>query len=221
MLAVLHARWGVWAVAAAWLGMWMHAPAHAETQAAVSTSRYGIHKPLGDAYAAAKSVAEEQTRLVVYRVPTDAVNPVDTAGVISVYLNDRYHASLQTGAFSEVCLGSPQAEVRTRFLSKLTADPHPEFDARHKLAMARGQSVFLRVAHTADLKSHIELVSAQTAGEDLVHAKQQRHTFSRVPGAQACREAPVTRTTVEPQGMTQGTGATFEVSKGEISAQVQ
>lgn len=221
MLAVLHARWCVLGLAAALFGMWVHAPAHAEAQATVSTSQYGIHKPLGEAYAAAPSVAKEQTRLVVYRAPTDGVNSVDAAGVVSVHINDRYHASLQKGAFSVICLGIPQAEVRTRFVPKLTTDPHPQRDALHAVALAGGQSVFLRVAHTADQQSHIELVSAQTAGEDLVHAKQQRHTLSRVFGAQACREASDTRMALEPQGMTQGAGAVLELSKGEVSAPVQ
>jgi hypothetical protein len=48
---------------------------HAHAQ----TGKYGINKPLGDTYAAVTSVADEQTRIVLYRAPTP-----DTSGVVSV-----------------------------------------------------------------------------------------------------------------------------------------
>jgi hypothetical protein len=51
---------------------------HAHAQA----EKYGINKPLGDTYAAVTSVADEQTRIVLYRAPTP-----DTSGVVSVYLS--------------------------------------------------------------------------------------------------------------------------------------
>lgn len=221
MISDSHARWGIFSVAAVLFCMSVQAQTPEETPATFPQSQYGLHKPFGDAYAAAKSVAQEQTRLVVYRAPSDAADPVDAASVISVYLNDRYHASLQKDAFSVVCLDTPQAEVRTRFLSSLTAELRPERDARHTVAMAGGHSIFLRVAHTADHKSRIELVSAQTAGEDLVNARQQKHTLSRVPGVQACREAKDTRMALEPKGLTQGAGPIFQRPQGEISAQIQ
>jgi hypothetical protein len=51
-------------------------------QALAQTGKYGINTPLGDTYAAVTSVADEQTRIVLYR----AITP-DTTGVVSVYLS--------------------------------------------------------------------------------------------------------------------------------------
>jgi outer membrane protein OmpA-like peptidoglycan-associated protein len=179
--------------------------------------KYGVSKPLGDTYAAVRSVADEQTRLVLYRAPAVADKQADSQGVVSVYLNDRYHASLQTQAFTVVCLSGKKTEVRTRFLPDQTADLNPEFDTHHTLAMKGGQSIYLRVA-TAEQKTLIEVVSPQVAGKDLADAKQQMHTLSRVPGAQPCREAEDTRIAFDPNVITFGSDAIFEPKRTEISA---
>jgi hypothetical protein len=75
----------------------------------VKTSKFDITQPVGDTYAAAPSLAIEQARVVIYRPRrTD-----EKAGVISVYLNERYHTSLQQDAFAthngQQCNGSAYA----------------------------------------------------------------------------------------------------------------
>lgn len=198
------------------------APVHAQTDKektdALAKPKYGVTKPLGDTYVAAKSVADEQTRLVLYRAPHDSNKPADKLGVVSVYLNDRYHASLQKEAFSVICLAGKKVDVRTRYLPDVTADIRPELDTRHTLAMKGGQSIFLRVADAPDHKTRIETVSPQAAGQDLAEAKQQMHTLSRVPGAQPCREAEDTRIVFDPNVITFGSDAIFEPKRTEISA---
>ena len=179
--------------------------------------KYGVNKPLGETYASAKSVTDEQTRLVFYRAPQDGAQFAAKAGVISVYLNDRYHASLQKEAFSLICLTGKAADVRTRFLPEHNADIQPERDARHALSFKGGQSVYLRVSVTADDKSRIEVVKPQTAVEDLAGAKQQMHTLSRVPGAQPCREAEDTRIAFDPNVITFGSDAIFDTKKTDIT----
>lgn len=152
--------------------------AHGQSDKEKDTSakpKYGVSKPLGDTYVATKSVEDEQTRLVLYRVPHNSDKPADKLGVVSVYLNEHYHASLQKDAFSVICLGGKKTEVRTRYLPDVTADIHPEHDSRHTLASKGGQSIFLRIADTVDQKTRIEVVSHQTAGKDLADAKQQMH----------------------------------------------
>lgn len=199
-------------------------PAHAQTDKdkAPSKPKYGVNKPLGETYAAAKSVADEQTRLVLYRAPLDTRKdtdkPADQVGVVSVYLNDRYHASLQKEAFSVVCLVGKKADVRTRFLPDHTADINPELDTRHTVAMKGGQSVYLRVAELTGQKSRIDVVTPQTAAAELTNAKQQMHTLSRVPGVQPCREAEDTRIAFDPNVITFGSDAIFEPKKTEIHA---
>jgi OmpA-OmpF porin, OOP family len=194
-----------------------HAQSDKEKEASAKP-KYGVTKPVGDTYAAAKSVASEQTRLVLYRAPLDTDTPADKLGVVSVYLNDRYHASLQKSAFSVICLAGNKVDVRTRFLADVTADIRPELDTRHALAMKGGQSVFLRIAETAEQKTRIEVVTPQVAGKDLAEAKQQMHTLSRVPGTQPCREADDTRIAYDPNVITFGSDAIFEPKQTDIHA---
>ena len=199
-------------------------PTHAQTDKdkAPSKPKYGVNKPLGETYVAVNSVAGEQTRLVLYRAPLDTLPSADSAasqvGVVSVYLNERYHASLQKDAFSVVCLAGKKTDVRTRFLPDHTADINPELDARHTVAMKGGQSVYLRVAELTGQKSRIDVVTPQAATRELANAKQQMHTLSRVPGVQPCREAEDTRIAFDPNVITFGSDAIFEPKKTEIHA---
>jgi outer membrane protein OmpA-like peptidoglycan-associated protein len=189
---------------------------------AASKPKYGVNKSLGDTYAAVRSVADEQTRLVLYRAPVKADKLVDKQGdqqgVVSVYLNDRYHASLQKEAFSVVCLSSKKIEVRTRFLPDHTADINPELDTRQAIAIKGGQSIFLRVTDVALNKSRIDVVTPQVAVNDLADAKQQMHTLSRVPDVQPCREADATVIQFDPNVITFGSDAIFEPKKTEVHA---
>jgi hypothetical protein len=64
----------------------MSAQAQSDKEKDASTKpKCGVAKPMGDTYAAAKSVASEQTRLVLYRAPIDTDTPADKLGVVSVY----------------------------------------------------------------------------------------------------------------------------------------
>lgn len=182
---------------------------HAHAQA----EKYGINKPLGDTYAAVTSVVDEQTRIVLYRAPTP-----DTSGVVSVYLNERYHASLQKEAFSVVCLSGKNTDVRTRYLPAHNADIRPELDTRLAVAMKGGQSVYLRITEVVNGTSRIDLVAPKVALKDLTDARQQMHTLSRVPGVQVCREAEETRFAFDPNVITFGSDAIFEHKKTEIHA---
>jgi outer membrane protein OmpA-like peptidoglycan-associated protein len=225
MVSILNqraVRWHLAILSVATTALCMQAHAQTDKDTPPNKPKYGVNKPLGETYADAKSVADEQTRLVLYRAPLDTRKatdkPAEQVGVISVYLNDRYHASLQKEAFSVVCLAGKKAEVRTRFLPDHTADINPELDARHSIGMKGGQSVYLRVAELTGQKSRIDVVTPQTAAAELTHAKQQMHTLSRVPGVQPCREAEETRIAFDPNVITFGSDAIFEPKKTEIHA---
>jgi OmpA-OmpF porin, OOP family len=225
MVSILNqrpVRWHLVILAFATAAVCLQAHAQTDKDKAPSKPKYGVNKPLGETYAAVNSVAGEQTRLVLYRAPLDTRKatdkPADQVGVVSVYLNDRYHASLQKEAFSVVCLVGKKAEVRTRFLPDVTADINPELDTRHTVAMKGGQSVYLRVAEMAGQKSRIDVVTPQTAAAELANAKQQMHTLSRVPGVQPCREAEDTRIVFDPNVITFGSDAIFDLKKTEIHA---
>lgn len=196
----------------------VHVNAQTDKDAALSKPKYGVTKPLGETYAAVKSVADEQTRFVLYRAPIDTNKAAEKIGVVSVYLNDRYHTSLQKDAFTVVCLVGKKTEVRTRFLPDHTADIRPEFDTQQTVNTKGGQSVYLRVADLADQKSRIDVVAAKVAASELANAKQQMHTLSRVPGAQPCREAEDARIVFDPNVITFGSDAIFEPKKTDIHA---
>ena len=208
MFANVCVRFGVFAVASLLCSL----PAQAQNK-----TKYGVNKALGDTYVAAKSVADGQARLVIYRAPVRADQSDLNPGVISVYINNRYHASLQKEAFSVVCLSGKQADIRTRHLADQGADIRAELDTSQTLPLNPGQSVYLRVAHSASQKSRMDIVPAQTATAELAEAKQQMHTLSRVPAVQPCREAEPSRQVFDPKVITLGLQALFEPQKTDIS----
>jgi len=216
MLSIFKQALRPWTLAVVSLSVLMFClPTHAQT-------KYGVNKPLGDTYAPAPSVASEQTRLVLYRAPVkadkSAAKSGDKQGVVSVYLNERYHTSLQREAFSVVCLTGATVDVRTRLLPDQTADLNPELDTRFTVATIGGQSTYLRVVDMPNGKNRIDIVTAQAADKDLANAKQQMHTLSRVPGVQPCRETEAAVINFDPNVITFGSDAIFESKKTEIQA---
>jgi outer membrane protein OmpA-like peptidoglycan-associated protein len=184
-------------IACAFLAKW--APAQTEPAAsakagapgtsaqAAKLPKFDITKPLGDTYAAAPSLAIEQVRVVIYRPHhTD-----EKAGVISVYLNERYHTSLQQDAFSILCLDTTQAQMRTRLID-VHGDQNDALDTSKAMTFQRGQSVFLRVTDLKDGRTRMDVVPAKTANQDLSLARQQKHALSRAPDARPCKQEQAT-----------------------------
>jgi outer membrane protein OmpA-like peptidoglycan-associated protein len=153
----------------------------------VKTSKFDITQPVGDTYAAAPSLAIEQARVVIYRPRrTD-----EKAGVISVYLNERYHTSLQQDAFAILCLDTTQAQLRTRLID-VHGEQNDELDTSKAMAFKRGQSVFLRITDLKDGRTRMDIVPVKTANQDLSLARQQKHALSRVPDARPCKQEQAT-----------------------------
>ncbi len=152
------------------------------TQAA-KLPKFDITKPLGDIYAEAPNLHIEQVRLVIYRPRrTD-----EKSGVISVYLNEHYHTSLQQDAFSILCLDTTQAQLRTRLID-VHGDQNDELDTNKAMTFKRGQSVFLRITDLKDGRTRMDVVPAKTANQDLSLARQQKHALSRAPDARPCKQ---------------------------------
>lgn len=159
----------------------------AQAASAPKPPKFDITKPLGDTYAAAPSLAIEQARLVIYRPRrTD-----EKAGVISVYLNDHYHTSLQQDAFSVLCLDHTQAQLRTRLIDA-QGEQNAELDTHSSMAFKRGQSVFLRLTELKNGRTRMDIVPAKTANQDLSLARQQKHALSRAPDARPCKQEQAT-----------------------------
>ncbi|WP_353135995.1 OmpA family protein [Limnohabitans sp.] len=145
--------------------------------------KFNIAQPLGDKYAAATRVVIQQARLVIYRPRITS----DKAGVISVYINDKYHTSLLQDAYTVVCFDATQAQLRTRLINA-QGDHQTELDNRNALGIKRGESVFVRVTDLQNGKTRMDIVSEKTADPDISQARLQKHAISRVPDATPCQQ---------------------------------
>lgn len=145
--------------------------------------KFNIAQPLGDKYAAATRVVIQQARLVIYRPRITS----DKAGVISVYINDKYHTSLLQDAYTVVCFDATQAQLRTRLINA-QGEHQIELDTRSALSIKRGESLFVRATDLQNGKTHMDIVSEKTADPDISQARLQKHAISRVPDATPCQQ---------------------------------
>ena len=181
--------------------------------AEAGTAKYGVANPLGDAFVATAAVDPAQSRLVIYRAPSSTAS-----GVVSLYLEDRYHVALQPNAFSLVCLENDLVDIRTRLPQSGTDQP-PAPDARFSLLLKKASPYYVRVSSHADGRTALELVPTRIATDELKGARQQMHTLSRVPAARACKPVqPKTETAANINVITFGADTTFRNKKGDLQA---
>lgn len=159
-----------------WLAMC--SVAHAQTPA-----KYGVKNPLGSSYQEVEGVAPTQQRLVFFRSPT-----ARKAGVVSLYLNDKYHTSLQHNAYAVVCLDPRATQLRAHSLLPME-QTHLELDAQLELDPKPGDTTYIRISEHADGRPRLDLVSVRTAAPELQNARQQMHTLSRVDNKRECKES--------------------------------
>lgn len=176
-------RWQLILAVLACLAFSKWAPAQTANADTTKKPKFDITKPLGESYAAASTIAIEQARLVVYRPRrTD-----EKAGVISVYLNERYHTSLQQDAYSILCLDANKAKLLTRLIDA-DGEQNDELETSKTLALKRNESVFLRVTDLKNGRTRMDIVPAKTANEELSQARQQKHALSRSPDVRPCKQ---------------------------------
>jgi OmpA-OmpF porin, OOP family len=151
----------------------------------VSVARADVAHPLGEAFAQPKVLSKLQSRLVVYRSATEK----GPSGVATIYIDGVYHASLQRGAFAEVCLPPRRIEVSAVMLQNGVAVPDA-LDIANTLNLQLGQYEFVRVLQQSDGRAVLMAVRPELAFEELKKTHRQLHTISRVE-SQACKdEAP-------------------------------
>jgi len=158
--AWLMASWLVWVTAAT-------------AQQAVPS----VETPLGRVFKVPPLLVKEQSRLVFYRQLT------------SVYINGVYQASLQRGAFTELCLPPTTIEVGARRVNN-AALPSDAWDVVNSLILKGGEDLFVRVSELQNGRAMFVSVRAAQALPELVTLREQQHTLSRVPNAKACQDAP-------------------------------
>ena len=127
---------------------------------------------LGEAYTALPPVAPSQSRIVLYR-------PSDTrAGATSIFVDDRYHASLVPGAWSQLCYRTGAAELATRQMQAATSPARDRYDAISAITLAPGAVQYLRV-DTSGRYPVLRPVASAQAQQEIAGTREQLHTVSR------------------------------------------
>lgn len=203
----------------AWTSLFWFALATANAQQTVP----GVAAPLGVSYKVPNLLVKEQSRLVFYRQASDT-----GVGVTSVYINGVYQASLQRGAFTEVCLLPATIEVGARMVSNGTMTSEA-MDVVNSLVLKGGDDLFVRVSEQPNGRAMFVAVRAAQALPELVSLREQQHTLSRVPNAAACQDAPKLvahsavkalpkETTTKVQTITLEADALFAFGKSDVDA---
>jgi outer membrane protein OmpA-like peptidoglycan-associated protein len=140
---------------------------------------------LGGPFKPSAGVSSMQSRVVLYRV---AQSPLP--GATSVFLDGRYHASLEAGAWTELCYKTGPTELGARQM-RVGSSPKDLPDTITAISLTPGQTHYLRVQQSGS-KPVLQPVAAAQALQELVGTREQLHTVSRV--AQACNEVTAAAT---------------------------
>lgn len=149
---------------------------------AQTASKYGVKNPQGNGYADIGAVTQDQQRLVLYRSPT-----ARQAGVMALYVNDRYHTSLQHDTYTVLCLDSRATHLRARMRVPM-GHTQLDLDADQALPVLPGSNTYVRVSEHSDGRPRLDIVSAHTALPELQTTQQQMHVLSRVAQKRECKE---------------------------------
>lgn len=149
-------------------------PAVLETQSAGTNSRIEV---LGKGFAEAGGVAMSQSRLVLYRVMDRGAQDA-----LSVFINDRYHASLVEGAHSEACLSPGVMNMGVRQV-RVGDGGKDGLESVLRLQMPPGQTVYLKLTGQG-AGALLQPMPPEQARHELGATRRQLHTISRV--SQAC-----------------------------------
>ncbi len=140
---------------------------------------------LGGSFKVSTAVSSTQSRVVIYR---DAQSPL--AGATSVFLDGRYHASLEAGAWSALCYKTGPLEMGARQM-RVGSTPKDQPDTITALALNPGQTHYFRVQSVA-AKPVLQPVAAAQALQEMAGTREQLHTVSRAGLACMDGAAPVT-----------------------------
>lgn len=139
----------------------------------------------------ATTLPVQDTKLVIFRHPKNAQSP----GVVTLFINDRYHASLVAGGYTEVCL--PRGAVNIRLRTTRAAERTNPSSTQAQIDIAE-QISYLSVFDSAGVPAMLK-VSEAAALNDLNDLLRQVHTLSRVPDQQSCTGATATPGSATPQ----------------------
>ena len=171
-----------------------------------------ITTPLGETFKVPNLLVKHQSRLVFYRLATDK-----QPGAVSLYIDGAYLASLQRGAYTELCLPPSKIEIGVR-MTENGRSVRDAFDVLNTLSLDPGKEVFVQVMEELNGRALMVTVRPEKALPELVKTREQLHTLSRVPKAVACQDAdkPAPKPK-KPKTITLGADALFPIGKSDIS----
>ncbi|WP_158272887.1 OmpA family protein [Limnohabitans sp. T6-5] len=150
-------------------------PVSVETQHAGVTAHIDV---LGQAFRAPPPVARDQARIIIYRT-----NDNRLPGATSIFIDDRYHASLVRGAWSALCYRPGSVEMGARQMDAANR-PKDLVDAITVTRLEGGSTHYFKVQdHNG--RPVLQPIPAVKAQQENSAALEQIHTVSRV--AQECR----------------------------------
>jgi outer membrane protein OmpA-like peptidoglycan-associated protein len=150
---------------------------------ASSQTTPGVEAPLGAEFKVPRLLTATQSRVVFYRNASP-----QASGVMSVYVNGNYQASLQGGAFTALCLPPASVQVAARHVVNDQQVP-AAWDVVNTVLLKSGDDVFIRVSEQSNGRALLQAVRADIALPELVRTREQQHTLPRVPTAVACQDA--------------------------------
>jgi OOP family OmpA-OmpF porin len=171
---------------------------------------HDVTAPLGDEFKVPNLLVKNQSRVVFYRLPSDK-NP----GAVSIYINGAYQASLQRGAYSQICLPPNKVEVSAR-MTENGMNVREGYDVTNALQLGGGKDTFVQVVEEPTGRASLISVGAEKALPILVKTREQLHTLSRVPSAVACKDAD--KPAAKPvKTITLGADALFPIGKSDVN----
>lgn len=186
------------------------------TCGAQAQSGKDITTPLGEVFKVPHLLSKQQTRLVFYRLATDK-----NLGAVSIYINGDYQASLQRGAFTELCMPVTKVDVSARMVEN-ERPIRDDYDVTNSLVLEGGKELFIHVFEDANARALMMQVQPAKALPDLVKTRAQQHTISRVSQAVACQDLPKPPASATPKkanrSITLGADALFPFGKSDVES---
>lgn len=173
---------------------------------------HDVTAPLGNEFKVPNLLVKQQSRIVFYRLATDK-NP----GAASIYIGGVYQASLQRGAYTQICLPPSKVEVAVRIVEN-GQTVRESYDVVNSLVLDGGKDTFVQVFEEANGHALMMAVRPDKALPELIKTREQLHTLSRVPKAVACQDAdkPAPKPK-KPKTITLGADALFPIGKSDIN----
>lgn len=168
---------------------------------------HDVTAPLGEEFKVPNLLVKHQSRVFFYRNATDKL-----PGAVSVYINGTYQASLQRGAYSQICLQPSTIEVSAR-MTENGQTVRDRADVANSLMLDGGKDIFVQVYEDVSGRALMRAQTPEMGLRDLVKTREQLHTLSRVASAVTCQEGGKAKPV---KTFTLGADALFPIGKSDI-----